>query len=344
MEREFITFDLQKEANYIANLFAGDLQGYQLDFPVYRLIFNTQVQDYLPGIVVRASQVNTERYLVFSPLANQIILVSNGTFLEISDYEKKFQKGCLTSEFIKNNEGEWALKVSLMNPEIICATQERAKEIADAFIVLTYEEDVRQQFYSQERQNIVLKPCIAAGELCWGMELAKDGKAQRIKLLLVDVANSSVKSMGLPMEDYKEITDGARFKTNAIPAFPSKNYFFNGQKFRPVEDNSSFMTMDEAKEVYANMPQAFRDQFEGYEDKGFSPATCCHCDLSYVIAANNQSNPPSLLIMDAKIGFTIDYNVNIDKTVIYQPVGAKFANDGDPVELTVKGWASSNKM
>lgn len=340
MERETVVLDLQKEANYVANLFAGDLQGYQLDFPTYRLIFNTQVQDYLPGIVVRASQNDSEKFLVSSPLANQLLLVEDGTFLEITDFEKKYKKGCLASEFVKDDDGEWALKISLVNPEKLCPTVEKAAEIVDAFIVMTYEEDVREKFYQLERQNIVFKPCLTVGELCWGLELTQNRKTQRIKLLLADVANSSVNTMDLPISEYKEIEYGARFKTNAIPSCPSKNYFFNGRKFRPVEDDSQFMTIEEAKEVYENMPQSFKDQYKNYEDENYAPAICCHYDLSYVISANYRADPPSLLIIDSQIGFITDFNVNIDKTVLFQVVGLTFADGEKQAILTEKGWIS----
>ena len=82
MERQSFLLNLEDTANEMANIFAGELQGYELSQPKLSLIFNVARKDYLPGVTLEAIKGLDTRYLIYSPLANQMLLAGEeGTYL-----------------------------------------------------------------------------------------------------------------------------------------------------------------------------------------------------------------------------------------------------------------------
>lgn len=336
MERQSFLLNLEDTANEMANIFAGELQGYELSQPKLSLIFNVARKDYLPGVTLEAIKGLDTRYLIYSPLANQMLLAGEeGTYLPVTA-AAKYHNNLVAAEIIETENGLEML-LSIDETPKLCADAERAGIVVNGFMAMTYESSVRRQYHQLEPEQRTLKPCLALGSLNFVLELKKD--KNRVFGIFVDVATSAVRTMGLPLSEYKLITEGARIRNKEMHGY--KNYFFNGRKFRPADNESEFMTREEAKEVFDNLPEDQKQQYEAnYQLLDMVPVMCCHIDFSYIIGENRSATPPAVLLIDARIGLITEFNVNIDKTVLRVSVGTQFANDGNPVKLTNEGWTS----
>lgn len=334
MEIKNFVLNVEEVAAEMSDVFASELTGYNHAAPKLALIFNADKKEYLPGVVVETVCGRDKKFMVYSPLANQMILVDEeGTYLPVTE-PAQYCKDMLTADVVETQDG-LAVNISVREEEKLCPDAIRAQAVANCFITMNYAKSLRKQYYQMEKKTF--KPCMVMGQLNFVLEIEKN--AERIYGIFVDVATSNVRTMGVPMHFYDPITRGARIRNKEMKGY--KNYFFNGNKFRPT-DGSEYLTRAEAEEIFNNLPTDMKKKFAHYEGRDTIPVMCCHHDFSYLMGEDRKATPASVLLLDARIGVITEFNVNVEKTVLKMPVGSQFANDGAPVILAKEGWQNTN--
>lgn len=333
-----ITVKESREA--LLNEFASEIIGYKFGSAKLSLIFDTKMREYQPGVTLIGYKGSAEKTLIHLPLKNEMLSIERAeNFIDVTQIGAVYKCRHLRAEIIEH-EKELALAIYFDCPMQICDTAHKAKELIDEYLIVSCEKSFRKGFASFA--YAVPKAYSFCGILCFGIEIPSK-QLGRFCGILVNVCDSSVKIVGAPLCDVKEIGT-ARYQTPQPGAEKGMQmYFYSGQKFCPLQDKNPFLSQREAKDVFTNKPERFRQKFSDYDDKAFVPATCCG-DLVYAIAASKDGK--SVLLIHAADGSIIDFNVNVDKTVKYCPVGTGMFHNNKSVIVEQCGWTeySSNDI
>lgn len=332
MEKIFIS--LEEMINAVKTQFASEIAGFEFETPKLSLVFDTGIKDYIPAATIIGRKGNSDITLVNIPLKGEMLRFdSEERYMEVTSYGPTYRARNLTAQTVMH-ENKPTLALDFEPRKQICADAETAQKLIDDFMIICPEICFKEAYAALKNKSIEL--CAFCGILKFAINVSTDN--ERFWGILVNVADSSVMITNAPIEDVSPVEPGRYPNPNPAKETGFDMYFFNGKKFRLINDENSFMTKAEAKEVYENTPDVFKQQFTDYIPMDYVPVMCGD-EFCYLISQSPDEK--SVLIFDALIGFIVDFNVNIEQTVKYSKLGDAVYYGEGKVFVDEEGWKSS---
>lgn len=312
--------DLNYAATQMVEAFSQELDGFEFAAAKLKLAFFSEIKECLPAITIAAWKNSEEKEIVYVPQLGRLLLLEHKSNLqEIGDNTNRWSYRGFTAE---QAEGGLVLSYEYQS----CDTLEKALIALSAYLAMTaiVEDTNFWRFVSTfSNADILMRPGVAANELNWYLELSRKGP--RIYGAFISVATGHTKGMDLDSSMVRYACP-ARYP-NAEPSLKLgySMWFFNGDTFRRLADDSLYMTIPEALEAYAIKV--------GRKDKPeIMPATMSD-DLVYIFPQNPTKNLPWLL--NAKTGMFFEYSIHLARALRYPVVGEEI----NSVKLTEQqGW------
>lgn len=233
MEINNTHLDLQETTEDMVLVLGHEVTGYELGPAEICNVYCRTVLGYAPAVVITAQKGEKVKYLIYSPLAAQM-LVTDEPPVSVSMLGEQAVNGCLSATVVEYN-GQKTLFFKVKDNIVLCPNAECAVNRITALLAITYERSLRQEYYLTPPEKRIPTPRNVAGFLCWGITLSQNKNWK--KSILVNVGSSSVYSFGSDKMYYKDIESAGTYAT-IEKGICAKRFAWNGKFFVPHTENS----------------------------------------------------------------------------------------------------------